>query len=309
MSTVVEAPTVAEPSVSHARSLAFSAIGAIVGLSIAGYGLFTAAGTSTRSVPNEAVALINGQPILRGDFSAQLENETGETLATSSRDTQLKVLNDMVREELLVQRSLELNFGETDQDVRNALVSAVMRQITVQVATANPAQQQLRAFYDQHPGRFTTEGKIEVRDFLVSNASGRTTEEKLRAARAAAEALRSGSPVQRILRDFDLQEPQRHEEDYYFAVKYRLGDALFAQVRELHSGQVSDPQPVGSDVHIVQVLKNEMPQPLSFEAAADQVLTAYKEAEQMRLMEATIKFLRSKSSIVIAKDYASDYQP
>ncbi len=166
MSTVIEASAAAEPAVNYARSLAFSAIGAVVGLSIAGYGLFTAAGTSTRSVPDEAIALINGQPILRGDFSTQLETQTGETLATSSRDTQLKILNDMVREELLVQRSLELNFGETDQDVRNALVSAVTRQITVQVATGNPTQQQLRAFYDQNPGRFTTEGKIEVRDFI-----------------------------------------------------------------------------------------------------------------------------------------------
>lgn len=309
MSTVVEAPTAAEPSVNHARALACSAIGAIVGLSIAGYGLFTAAGTATRAVPDEAVALINGQPILRGDFSTQLESQTGETLATSSRDTQLNVLNDMVREELLVQRSLELNFGETDQDVRNALVSAVTRQITVQVATANPTQQQLRAFYEQNPGRFTTEGKIALRDFIVSNASGRTTEETLRAAAAAAEALRSGSPVQSVMRDFDLQERERHETDYYFAVKYRLGDALFARVRELHPGQVSDPQQVGTDIHIVQVLENEMPQPLSFEAAGNQVLSEYKEAEQTRLMQATIEFLRSKSSIVIARDYASDYRP
>ncbi|MFC4313166.1 peptidyl-prolyl cis-trans isomerase [Steroidobacter flavus] len=300
MSTVIEADAAIEPSVNHARSLAFSAIGAIVGLSIAGYGLFTAAGTSTRSVPKEAVALINGQPILRGDFSTQLETQTGETLATSSRTTQLKILNDMVREELLVQRSLELNFGETDQDIRNALVSAVTRQITVQVATANPTQHQLQAYYDANPGRFTTEGKIEVRDFIAKDA---------RAASAAVEALRSGSPVQSVIRDFDLQEPERHEEDYYFAVKYRLGDALFAKVHELKAGQVSEPMQTGSGIHIVQVIKNETPQPLTFEAAGDQVLTQYKDAEQARLMDATIKFLQSKSSIVIAKDYASEYQP
>jgi hypothetical protein len=57
-------------------------------------------------VPYEAVALVNGQPLLRGDFITQLETQTGESLATSARDTQLRVLNDMVREELLVQRSV-----------------------------------------------------------------------------------------------------------------------------------------------------------------------------------------------------------
>lgn len=300
MSTVIEAGAAIEPSVNQARSLAFSAIGAIVGLSIAGYGLFTAKGTATRSVPEEAIALVNGQPVLRGDFGTQLETQTGETLAGSSRDTQLKILNDMVREELLVQRSLELNFGETDQDVRNALVSAVTRQITMQVATANPTPQQLQAYYDANPGRFTTEGKIEVRDFIAKDA---------RVASAAADALRAGSPAQSVMRDFDLQEPERHEEDYYFAVKYRLGDALFAKVRELRAGQVSDPVQTGNGVHIVQILKNEAPQPLRFEDARDQVLTQYKESEQTRLIDATIKFLRSKSSVVIAPDYASDYQP
>jgi parvulin-like peptidyl-prolyl isomerase len=309
MITVLEAPAAVEPAVSHARSLTFSAIGAIIGLSIAGYGLFTAAGTSTRTVPDEAVALINGQPLLRGDFITQLETQTGESLATSARDTQLRVLNDMVREELLVQRSLELNFGETDQDVRNALVSAVTRQITVQVATANPTERQLRAFYDEQPGRFTTEGKIEVRDLIVNNASGRSEAEQMKAAAAAAEALRAGVPTQSVLRDYDLKEPERHEEDYYFAVEYRLGDALFDRIRELRDGQVSDPQQIGGHVHVVQIVKNDMPQPLSFEAAGDQVLTQYKDAEQTRLMDATIKFLRSKSSIVIAKDYAGDYQP
>jgi len=309
MSTVVEASTVVAPAVNHARSLAFSAIGAIIGLSIAGYGLFTAEGTSTRSVPDEAVALINGQPILRGDFRTQLETQTGETLATSARATQLQVLDDMVREELLVQRSLELNFGETDQDVRNALVNAVTRQITVQVATANPTEQQLRAFHDRNPGRFTTEGSIEVRDFIVNPASGRSAAEKMKAAVAAAEALRAGSPVQSVMRDFDLQEPERYEQDYYFAVRYRLGDALFERIRELRAGQVSEPQQVGTDIHVVQVLQNVMPEPLGFEAARDQVLSQYKDAEQTRLMDATIKFLRGKSTIVIASDYASDYQP
>jgi parvulin-like peptidyl-prolyl isomerase len=309
MSTGIEAPPITDPSVNHARSLTFSAIGAMVGLAIAGYGLFTAEGTSTRSIPEDAVALVNGQPILRGDFKTQLEMQTGETLDASSRATQLDVLEDMVREELLVQRSLELNFGETDQDVRNALVSAATRQITVQIATTMPSEQQLRSFYDANREKFTTEGKLDVRHFVVSNDSEGSPADKINIAATAATALRSGSPAQGVMREFGLRERERHEEDYYFAVKYRLGDELFAHVRSLPPGRVSDPLQIGADVHVVQVIKNEMPRPLDFNDARDQVLTQYKDAEQTRVMNATLKFLRSKSTIAIAKDYASDYQP
>jgi hypothetical protein len=46
------------------RSLILCAAGALIGLGIAGLGLFTAQGTRTASVPAEDVALVNQVPIL-----------------------------------------------------------------------------------------------------------------------------------------------------------------------------------------------------------------------------------------------------
>jgi len=48
--------------------------------------------------------------------------------------------------------------------------------------------------------------------------------------------------------------------------------------------------------------------PLTFERARLQVLTDYKNAQQERLMGATMRFLRERSKILIAADYA-DYKP
>ena len=64
------------------------------------------------------------------------------------------------------------------------------------------------------------------------------------------------------MRRFGLREEERHDEDYYFAVKYRLGDMLFAAVEELPSGAVSEPVADKAAIHIVQVLKNTRPVPL-----------------------------------------------
>jgi hypothetical protein len=48
--------------------------------------------------------------------------------------------------------------------------------------------------------------------------------------------------------------------------------------------------------------------PLSFDRARLQVLTDFKNAQQERLMTATMRFLRERSRIQIATDY-SDYHP
>ena len=49
--------------------------------------------------------------------------------------------------------------------------------------------------------------------------------------------------------------------------------------------------------------------PLGYEASRPRVFTDFKEAAQMRLLEATMAFLRSRASILIAKDYAGIYKP
>jgi hypothetical protein len=53
------------------RSFLLLALGAMAGLAMAGYGLFTAKGTSTGRLPPEDIALVNQKPIYRSDFFIQ----------------------------------------------------------------------------------------------------------------------------------------------------------------------------------------------------------------------------------------------
>src|ERR1700756_504667 len=110
-------------SVNQTRSIVCFSIGAAIGLGIAGFGLFTAKGTVTHVVPPENVALVNQRPILRTDFIAQTEVETSKPFEETTLADRLKVLDEMVREELFVQRALELDFPGTDPDSRTALVA------------------------------------------------------------------------------------------------------------------------------------------------------------------------------------------
>ena len=291
------------------RSMMLYALGALLGLGIAGYGLFTAAGTSTRSVPPEDVALVNQRPILRSDFIAQLESETGLRFDESGQADRVKVLDEMVREELLVQRALELDFAETDQATRNALVTTISQQATVEVTTSQPAEAQLREFYERHKARYASEGTMQVRSWLLPLDPAKPLDDQLKSAAEAAQALRAGEPAEGVMRRFGLSEEPRHDEDYYFAVKYRLGDVLFAAVEELPGGGVSAPIADKTAVHVVQVIKNTRPVPLGYEVSRPRVFTDFKEAAQMRLLEANMAFLRSRATILIAKDYAGIYKP
>ena len=72
------------------RSLLLMSAGALLGLSLAGYSLFTARGTSTLRVPPEDVALVNQQPISRSDYLAQLQTLYGVDLEHATARTAIE---------------------------------------------------------------------------------------------------------------------------------------------------------------------------------------------------------------------------
>ena len=297
----------APSQVNTTRSMVLCASGALVGLAIAGVGLFSARGTATHHVPPEDIALVNQRPVLRSDFVTQLESETGETFDQASRAEKLKVLDEMIREELLVQRGLELDFAETDQATRNALAMAMDQQALAEATTSQPTERQLRDFYARDPGRYASDGILTVRH-LVLPLNGGAVAPLLEKAREAVAALRANAPVEEVLARYGLTEPRNDGDEFYFAAKIHLGDTVYDEALKLPAGAVSDPLQTADGIHIVKVLEDKVPVPLSFERARLQVLTDFKNAQQARLMQATMKFLRERAKILIASDYA-DYRP
>ena len=293
--------------ISTSRATIFYALGVVGGLILGGIGLFNARGTTTNTVPPADLALVNQVPILRSDFINQLESETGQKFGEAPRKEKLRVLDEMLREELLVQRGLELNFAETDQASRNALVSAVEQQAIAEVTTSQPTEEQLKKQYDTHRARYATEGTMTVHNLLVLESLDK--DDAMDRGTAAAAALRQGMPLLEVEQRYGLVLNKFYDEDFYFAAKIHLGDKIYAQVVNLNAGQVTDPIRTDNGYHVVQMMKNTRPVPLSYARARSQVLTDYKNEEQARLMNNTVSFLRNRSKILIAKDYLGDYNP
>jgi len=296
--------------VNQARSITFFSLGAAIGLAIAGFGLLTAKGTSTHAVPPENVALVNQRPILRTDFIAQTEAELGKPFGEATVAERLKVLDEMIREELFVQRGLELDFPGTDPDTRTALVAAVEQQVVADVTTHQPADAELQKYFEDNRANYATEGTMALHNLVLPKAKA-SGPDALAAAQKAADALRAHAPLDAVVKTYGLQElvaEHASDEQFYFAQRIHLGQALYERALTLDDGDVSEPIAAQDGIHIVQMLKNTKPLPLTFERVRSQVLNDYVTAAKKRLEDADLQYLREKADILIADDYAADYE-
>jgi PPIC-type PPIASE domain len=263
--------------------------GAILGLVIAGYGLFTAKGTVVHRVPPEDAALVNQRPILMSDLVAQSESTYALPFSQITREQRKAVLAAMIHEELYVQRGLELDFPGTDPATRNALVEAVEQQAVADATTEVPSEVALERYYEAHRDSYATEGTMSVQDFRAADAA---------TAQRAVEVLRkNGTSAQPEL---GLTLVADRGEDFYFAAKIHLGDALFRAAKTLADGAVSEPVPVADGVHVLRMIKNSPPVPREFANAREQVLGDYKRDAAARLRAADEMYLYGKADVQIA---------
>ena len=280
---------------SNRRSFVFLGSGALLGLLLAGYSLFTAQGTSTLVVPPEDVALVNQQPISRSDFLLQLQTLFGVDLQHATRAQRHKVLDDMIREELFVQRGKELDVAATDPDVRAALVNAVELEIAADAITAQPDEAALHGYYAAHQQRYASEGVMSVRDFVF--AAGTPD------AAGAAAALKAGAPTAALLAQWHGADSGKvADEEFYFAAKIHLGDSLFEAARVLGDGEASVPLVRADGSHVLYMFKNKKPAPFDFARARDQVLTDYRNDAIGHLRTGDEAFLRKRANVLVADD-------
>jgi hypothetical protein len=291
-----EPETLSSNAGSNRRSFVFLGSGAAIGLVLAGYALFTARGTSTLIVPPEDVALVNQQPISRSDYVQQLQTLFGVDLQHATADQRRKVLDDMIREELFVQRGKELDVASTDPDVRGAMVGAVELEIAADAISAQPSEQQLEDYFAAHRDHYASEGVMTVRDLIFDPADSAT------AARAAA-ALKSAAPTPLLLAQWHARSSTAvGDEEFYFAAKIHLGERLFDVAKGLADATPSTPITAADGIHVLYMVGNHRPVPFDFAAARDRVMNDYRNDSIGHLRAGDEAFLRKRANVLIADD-------
>jgi parvulin-like peptidyl-prolyl isomerase len=292
------------------RSMVLLAVGALIGLAIAGYGLFTAKGTRSRGVPPEAIALVNQRQILRSDFMTQVQTQFTLTFDEATTEQRQKVLEDMIDEELMMQRGLEIDLPSYDPGVRNALVAGVELEVTADVLAQQPTTEELHAFYEQHRDKYSSEGVMQLRDLMVKSDAARPEVARDVAEQAVA-ALRNGQTLEAVAKKFGLTDSGRFMDAghvdigniFQFAVRARTDDATYNAILNLKEGEVSDPIPLADGIHLVVMIKHRFPVTQTFEEANNRVWADVKNEAQARVNAANIAYLKSRADIVVAPEY------
>jgi parvulin-like peptidyl-prolyl isomerase len=275
------------------RSLWLCAVAAVLGLAIAGVGLFSARGTRIAGVPAEDAAVVNGSPILLSDYVVQLQALYSVSPSQATPAQKRATLNSMIREELYVQRGIELGLQNDFIEVRNSLVNSVESQQEIDGNATVPTEQELHDFYQSHLQNFQPEGLMTVTDYVAPD---------LGSAQRAVMAIRSGKDLASAIAADGLRSSGATDdgEEFYFAAEQHLGSALFAIAKRLQDGQVSDPVADGGRVHVLVMRANRQPVPEDYSAARDQVLAAYRTDKIARMRAGTDRFLRERADVQIA---------
>jgi parvulin-like peptidyl-prolyl isomerase len=288
-------PSVFDFNQAHAaRSFTLLGLGAILGLGMAGVSLFTAPGTSTLIVAPADVAVVNQRSVSRIDFDAQLKTlyDVSPTEATPAQ--RKEVLEAMIREEIFVQRGVELDVAGVDPATRAALVAAVEQQIVADAQTRQPSGEDLESYYKQNQAKYMSEGTMIVLDLVAETPDQ---------AAGAVQALRAKAPLETAVAKFHLRDSGKTKgEEFYFAAKIHLGDTMFAFAQKLGPGDVSAPLPQSDGVHLLVMIKNAAPVAIDFTEARARVLSDWRQDNSARLLRGDEAFLRKRANVLIAED-------
>ena len=141
-------------------------IGAFTGLIFASYGIFT--DINKGQILNENIAaIVNNAEISKETYISALDRFNSDTKDELSEIDREWVLQRLIEEELLVQRGLELGMLDIDNDVRGAIVRALIASINNEVSAIQPSNEELMEYYHSNQERFTYPGAIAVKVWIA----------------------------------------------------------------------------------------------------------------------------------------------
>ena len=133
--------------------LIFLVIGGLIGLVLAGYGIFEK--TSDFNFQNQdAIALVNDVPIKNESYLRALDRYSSDSKNKMDDEDRAWVLQRLIEEELLVQRGFSLGMITSDNDVRGAIVRTLISSINTEAEAIVPEDEELINFYNNHKERF-----------------------------------------------------------------------------------------------------------------------------------------------------------
>jgi len=247
------------------------AVGAALGIGLAAVGLVG----NGRPAPtlDDAVALVNGQPLSRTAFerfvaAVEAERRTSRLPPAERR----RLLDRLVDEELLLQHGIDLGLARHEPTARRVIVQSVIAAVTGAAEAREPELAELRDYHASHPERFVRPGRLVVSAFAVPVAGKDDAGARERAERVA-EALRDGggSDAAQAAAPGVVAPPLPGGPLPLETVRRYLGPTAALRAAQLEPGAVADPFRAAAGYLVLQLAERTPDEVPPFEEVAEQV--------------------------------------
>jgi parvulin-like peptidyl-prolyl isomerase len=284
------------------------AIGAALGLLVAAVGLLEPGSGAGAAVPDDAVAIVNGEVIRRDDYLrllAGFESDTRNPLDDAGRR---HVLDRMIDEELLVQRGLALGLAQMDRRVRADLTSALISSVVSTAEEHEPSEDELREFYAAERDFFTRPGRLRVRQiFFRTSGDGGEPAARARAEQARAAILEQGRPFAEVEAELGDAIISPLPDALLPAAKLReyIGPSALTAATRLEIGELSPPVRSGVGLHLLELVDRTDAVSPPYDEVAAQVRVEWRRRTGDRALRAYLDELREDGDVVVRLPDAS----
>lgn len=170
-------------------------VGAAFGILLAASGLFDA--KAPFSLQHKSVARVNDVDIPLEQYQSIIKGLSDAKGRPLTDKESRFVLEEMIDEELMVQRGYELGFLELNSIIRNNMKMALMESIIAENPNSSPSDKTLKDFFEQNKGYFSSEKRLRVSHMQFSQKAK---------AEDALNALNSGKSFSDVKKQFANEE-------------------------------------------------------------------------------------------------------
>jgi hypothetical protein len=230
-----------------------------------------------------------------GDVQWIVENWTKQWRRPPTRDELRGLVVDYVNEQLLALEARDLRLDDNDVIVRRWLAQKMTFLIEGTVRHAEPSDEELQQFYEDHAARFRAAPRVSFEHIYFSTQ--RRADVRADATQALATLLNNSSIPAEEFGDSSLIESELENETEQ-SVSGRFGAEFARTVFSLEPGIWSGPVQSGYGLHLVRVGAVTPAQLRPLSEARARVVEAWVRDREKSLRERYLADLRKKYTIV-----------